>query len=154
MTTEGVSSGAAGTSGTRRKSREAAMQFLFQEDFSHNEQDGDFDLRFNQFCVLYQVNRKARAYMRSLLAGIIENQGEIDKIISRCAKNWRLERLAATDRSLLRIAVYEMMFGRKLPPQVVINEAVEIAKRFAGSESPSFINGVLDAVSKQNNTEN
>lgn len=137
--------------GTRRKSREAALQFLFQDDFSLEglQKSDDFDERFEKFCVLYQVNRKSRPYMKTLLAGIIEKQKDVDELIRQSAKNWRLERLAATDRSLLRIAVYEMKFRDDVPAQVAINEAVEVAKRFAGDESPSFINGVLDAVSKK-----
>ncbi len=127
------------------------MQFLFQDDFTLQSLEGndDFEHRFEQFCVLYQINRKSRTYMKSLLTGIIQQRGKIDEMIGRCAKNWRLERLAVTDRSLLRIAVYEMMFCDDVPSQVAINEAVEIAKRFAGDESPAFINGVLDAVSKE-----
>lgn len=137
--------------GIRRASREAALQFLFQDDFSLEglQKEDDFDDRFENFCVLYQVNRKSRSYMKKLLTGIIDKQTEVDELISSSAKNWRLERLAATDRSLLRIAVYEMKFCEDVPAQVAINEAVEVAKRFAGDESPSFINGVLDAVSKK-----
>lgn len=138
--------------GTRRKSREGALQFLFQEDFSLEglRKTEDFEARFEQFCVLYQVNRKARAYMQGLLLGIIEKQEQVDALIRENAKNWRLERIAATDRSLLRIAVYEMVFCDDVPAQVAINEAVEIAKRFAGDDSPAFINGILDAVAKKN----
>jgi len=137
--------------GTRRKSREGALQFLFQEDFSLEglRKTEDFETRFEQFCVLYQVNRQARSYMQSLLMGIIDKQEQVDALIRENAKNWRLERIAATDRSLLRIGVYEMVFCEDVPAQVAINEAVEIAKRFAGDESPAFINGILDAVAKK-----
>ncbi len=137
--------------GTRRKSREAALQFLFQDDFTLDNSgiDVEFTERFEQFCVLYQVNKKSRPYMRTILDGIIKHQVAIDEQISASAKNWRLERLAATDRSLLRLAVFEMMFSDDVPAQVAINEAVEIAKRFASDESPSFVNGILDAVNKK-----
>ena len=67
-------------------------------------------------------------------------------MISEAATNWRLERIAPTDRNLMRIAVYEMLARQDVPPQVAINEAVEIAKRFAGDDSPKFINGVLDSI--------
>ena len=70
----------------------------------------------------------------------------IDTLIRESASNWRLERIALTDRNLLRIAVYEMQFSEDAPDQVVINEAVEIAKRYGTEDSPPFINGVLDAV--------
>ena len=136
--------------GTRRKAREAALQFLFQDDFSA---EAGFDMehleeRFELFCGLYQVNKKAREYTLKLLSQILANKAKIDGVISESAKNWRLERIAVTDRNLLRIGVAEMLLSEEVPAQVAINEAVEIAKRFGGEESPSFINGILDAVKK------
>jgi len=135
--------------GTRRNSREAALQFLYQEDFTLGpDQHFGYDLaeRFDLFCTLFQVNKKARAYALVLLRGISDNLAQIDRLIVDTASNWRLVRIAATDRNLLRIAIYEMLHLADVPPQVAINEAVEIAKRFAGEDSPKFINGVLDAV--------
>jgi N utilization substance protein B len=135
--------------GTRRNSREAALQFLYQEDFTLGpDQQFGYDLaeRFDLFCALFQVNKKARAYALLLLQGISDNLAEIDRLIVDTASNWRLVRIAATDRNLLRIAIFEMLHLADVPSQVAINEAVEIAKRFAGEESPKFINGVLDAV--------
>ncbi len=135
--------------GTRRNSREAALQFLYQEDFTINpDQQFGYDLaeRFELFCALFQVNKKARPYALILLQGITVNLARIDQLITDAASNWRLARIAATDRNLLRIAIYEMLEIVDVPPQVAINEAVEIAKRFAGDDSPKFINGVLDAV--------
>ena len=81
-----------------------------------------------------------------LLQGIRQNREQIDRLIGQCAKNWRLERIAITDRNLLRIGVFEMLFCEDVPDQVAINEAVEIAKRYGSEESPAFINGILDAV--------
>ena len=135
--------------GTRRISREAALQFLYQEDFTivPGQQFGyDLDERFDQFCNLFQVNRKARGYALLILKGITADLEKIDSLISESAANWRLARIAVTDRNLMRIAVYEMLMRPEVPPQVAINEAVEIAKRFASDESPKFVNGVLDAV--------
>lgn len=135
--------------GTRRISRETALQFLYQEDFTIGpDQQFGYDLndRFELFCTLYQVNKKARSYALTLLTGICDNIERIDQQIVEAASNWRLSRIAATDRNLMRIAVYEMLEMKDVPPQVSINEVVEIAKRFAGEESPKFINGVLDAV--------
>jgi N utilization substance protein B len=135
--------------GTRRNSREAALQFLYQEDFTiGNDQQFGYDLveRFDLFCALFQVNKKARAYALVLLHGISENVDKIDRLIADAASNWRIERIASTDKNLLRIAIFEMLQMADVPPQVAINEAVEIAKRFAGDDSPKFINGVLDAV--------
>ena len=135
--------------GTRRNSREAALQFLYQEDFTIGiDQQFGYDLveRFDLFCALFQVNKKARTYALVLLQGISENIEKIDHLIADAASNWRIERIASTDRNLLRIAIFEMLQMTDVPPQVAINEAVEIAKRFAGEDSPKFINGVLDAV--------
>jgi len=134
--------------GTRRKAREAALQFLFQDDFSGKEGLTlvDMEGRFDLFCGLYQINRKAREYTLKLLIQTVENREEIDSRICQCATNWRLERIAVADRNLLRIAVGEMLYSEDVPPQVAINEAVEIAKRFSSEESPAFVNGILDAV--------
>lgn len=142
--------------GTRRISRETALQFLYQEDFTAGPGQGfgfDLEARFELFCSLFQVNKKARPYALDLLQGITSRLEEIDRVIEEAASNWRLERIAATDRNLLRIGVYELTHGQDLPPQVVINEAVEIAKKFAGEESPKFINGVLDAVLRKIRTK-
>jgi transcription antitermination protein NusB len=133
--------------GIRRKARESALQFLFQEDFSSKEMlRGDLTERFDLFCNLYQVNRKARPYILELLRGIQQNRDNLDSLIDQCAKNWRLERIAITDKNLLRIGIFEMVYCEEIPDQVAINEAVEIAKRFGSEESPAFVNGVLDAV--------
>jgi N utilization substance protein B len=135
--------------GTRRNSREVALQFLYQEDFTLGpDQQYGYDLseRFELFCTLFQVNKKARSYAIELLQGVSNNLERLDHLISEAATNWRLSRIAPTDRNLLRIAVFEMLERDDVPPQVAINEAVEIAKRFAGEDSPKFINGVLDAV--------
>lgn len=137
--------------GTRRKAREAALQFLFQDDFtSANELSlEDLEHRFALFCGLYQVNKKAREYTQVLLQSTLGHQEKIDELIRKCAKNWRLERISITDRNLLRIAVSEMLYSKDVPHQVAINEAVEIAKRYGSEESPAFINGILDAVKNQ-----
>ena len=133
--------------GIRRKARESALQFLFQDDFANVDDRGkQLVVRFDLFCNLYQVNRKARSYTFELLEGILNNCNRIDDLIGRCAKNWRLERIAITDRNLLRIGVYEMLYCDDVPAQVAINEAVEIAKRFGSDDSPAFVNGILDAV--------
>ena len=135
--------------GTRRKSREAALQFLYQNDFVRVADIGnEMELyeNFNIFCSLYQINKKARQYAFHLVKGILAEMADIDEVISAAASHWRLVRIAPTDRNLLRIAVFEMTDMDDIPPQVAINEAVEIAKRFGGEESPRFINGILDAV--------
>ena len=135
--------------GTRRKSREAALQFLYQNDFvkvADMSDDRGLAESFHLFCSLYQVNKKARPYALGLIQGVLAEIEKIDELISSAGSHWRLSRIAPTDRNLLRIAVFEMALMEDVPPQVAINEAVEIAKRFAGDDSPGFINGILDAV--------
>jgi N utilization substance protein B len=142
--------------GTRRRAREAALQFLFQDDFLDRERStsaAELDERFGAFSLLYQVNKKARPYARSLIGGIFDKLDEIDGAIGAHATNWRLERIAATDRNLLRVAIFELLFQDDVPAQVAINEAVEIAKRYGTQESPAFINGVLDAVQQSRQQE-
>ncbi len=136
--------------GTRRQAREAALQFLFQDDFSPGSDTGleDIQERFVHFCGLFQISKKGRPYALELLQQTMVNKSRIDDLIAQAAINWRLPRIAAADRNVLRLAVCEMLYIDDVPDEVAINEAVEIAKRFGGDESPSFINGVLDAVRK------
>lgn len=136
--------------GIRRQSREAALQFLFQDDFSPEKNLGPEDIRerFGFFCNLFQISKKGRPYAVELLEKTLENKARIDGLIAEAAVNWRLERIAVADRNVLRLAVCEMLFVEDVPDEVAINEAVEIARRFGGDDSPSFINGVLDAVRK------
>lgn len=136
--------------GIRRQSREAALQFLFQDDFLLGEGGGHEDIqeRFGFFCNLFQISRKGRPYAAELLEKTLLNKKQIDGLIAVAAANWRLERIAVADRNVLRLAVCEMLFVEDVPDQVAINEAVEVAKRFGGDDSPAFINGVLDAVRK------
>lgn len=136
--------------GIRRQSREAALQFLFQDDFGP-EIDSSLEAieeRFTFFCSLFQISKKGRPYAIELLQKTMVNKQPIDDLIAQAAVNWRLPRIAAADRNVLRLAVCEMLYIDDVPDEVAINEAVEIAKRFGGDDSPSFINGVLDAVRK------
>ena len=92
------------------------------------------------------LSPSAEIFVRNLVDGVLENCDEIDKIIRSFATNWPLGQLANVDRNLLRMAVYEMIFGDSTPPKVAINEAVELAKAFGADNSPKFVNGVLGSV--------
>ena len=131
--------------GTRRKSRELALQALYQSELAG--QAGLLD--FTQFCAHFQVNKKAMPYAKKLLDGVQGNKEEINKLISRYAENWRLERMSVIDRNILRLAVFELHYQDDVPTSVAINEAVEIAKRFSTDDSGPFINGILDAMAKE-----
>ncbi len=131
--------------GTRRKSRELALQALYQGELAG--QNGL--LGFEEFCAHFQVNKKTISYAKKLLDGIQEKGDVINQLISKYAENWRLERMSAIDRNNLRLAVYEMRYQDDVPVSVAINEAVEIAKRYSTDDSGPFINGILDAMAKE-----
>ena len=131
--------------GTRRKSRELALQALYQ-----GEQAGQNGLLvFEEFCDHFQVNKKAIPYAKKLLDGVQEKADAINQLICKYAENWRLERMSVIDRNILRLAVYEVHYQADVPVSVAINEAVEIAKRFSTDDSAPFINGILDGVAKE-----
>jgi N utilization substance protein B len=87
--------------------------------------------------------------VREVIGGLEEKLPEIDRIIAQRAEGWRLERLHSVDRNILRLAVYELCYREDIPPQVAINEAVELAKKYGGEHSPAFINGILDRIWKE-----
>jgi len=130
--------------GTRRNSRELALQALYQGELAG--ETGLLD--FEEFCVHFQVNKKAMPYAKKLLQGVQGKREEINQRISRYAENWRLERMSVIDRNILRLAVFELHYQDDVPTSVAINEAVEIAKRYSTDDSGSFINGVLDAMAR------
>jgi len=115
------------------------------------------DESFTSLCANFEVPKKAVPYARTLVDGVREHREEIDRTILAHARNWRLERMSVVDRNLLRIGTYELLFREdEVPATVAINEAIEIAKRFSADDSPSFINGILDAIrdgSQQQQTE-
>ena len=125
--------------GARREGREAAVQFLYQRDLN----TGVETLR--EFWELRPAAKKVREFGMAIAEGVLANQGVIDERIRLAASNYELHRIAAVDRNILRIAVYEMLFT-EVPPVVSINEAIEIAKRFGSDESGRFVNGVLDRI--------
>jgi N utilization substance protein B len=88
-------------------------------------------------------------FANQLVTRTIEHVEEIDAIVQRHAEHWRLDRMAVVDRNLLRLATQEFMYDKETPKTVVINEAIEIARRFSAQESPQFINGILDSIRKE-----
>jgi len=126
----------------RRESRETALQILFQLEFNDVLEERSLDH--------FWKNRKSQnsEYVQELIKGVVSNKDEIDSLIQSYSKNWRLSRMLYIDRNILRLAVYEMLFEEGMPVAVAINEAVELAKKFGSNESAKFINGLLDALSK------
>ncbi len=125
----------------RSRGREVALQVLYQV-----EQNAHVPLpevrRFIQRRLL--GDRKLCEFTEGLIAGVKEHQVRIDGLISEAAENWRLDRMAAIDRNILRLGVYEMMFSQEVPARVAINEALELAKRYSTAQSSRFVNGILD----------
>ncbi len=132
--------------GSRRKSRELAMQMLFQGDLGKQKPD---EVRRLFWGSRDDVEEETRGFADDLLRIATDREDEVDGLISKHAQNWRLERMAVVDRNLLRTAVAEMIGFPKTPAAVVINETLEIARRYAASESITFLNGVLDAVGRE-----
>jgi N utilization substance protein B len=153
--------------GKRREARERAIQFLFQHDLNP---PSDLDAALNQF---WETQRAAviadekgaatwgqpvqvppasadeeemRNFADPLIRGAVEHREESDEVIRKHAKNWELHRIAAVERKILRLAIYEMLHRDDIPPVVSINEAVDIAKKFSTQDSGKFVNGILDKV--------
>jgi N utilization substance protein B len=127
----------------RTKSREFAMQMLFQWDMSQQE----FTKLETRFWKSAKAADKTRAFANKLFEGAAKEVAGLDEIIAKHCENWRFERLAAIDRAILRLAIHEMR-ASDTPAKVVLNEAVDLAKKFSSEESGAFVNGVLDAVHK------
>lgn len=126
--------------GVRRRGRELALQVLYQHELAGTPVEEIFP----GFEELQQAPEAAREFAIILVRGVMVKRDEIDGHLGGHADNWRLERMAAVDRNILRLALYELMFQRETPAAVVIDEAVEIAKRFGSERSSQFVNGVLD----------
>ncbi|HOE27711.1 MAG: transcription antitermination factor NusB [Candidatus Aureabacteria bacterium] len=130
--------------GSRRRSREFALQCLYGIEISHE----DPERALAEFWAEHPADEEVRRYASGLVKGACAARGEIDRLIAGCAKNWTLERMAAVDRNILRLAVYEMRSGGEPPPAVIINEAVDIAKKYSTPDSGAFVNGILDRIHK------
>ncbi len=131
--------------GTRRKSRELALQMLFQLDMGKQSPD---QVRKTFWSERKEMDESVRGFADDIFRVAVERGSEIDKVIEAHAQNWRMERMAAVDRNVMRAAVAEFMGYPQTPAPVIINEALEIARKFSSPEAVNFINGVLDSVSK------
>lgn len=133
------------TSRHRRKSRELAMQMLFQADVGKQSYD---DVQATFWRSGDPVDAEVRAFAEDLFRVATDRKEEIDKLISQHSAHWRLDRMPAVDRNLLRMAVAELIGLKSTPFPVVINEALEIGRRFCAPESINFLNGVLDSIAR------
>ena len=130
--------------GVRRRGREYALQMLFSMDLTEYKPDEVFV----GFHAIQDLNRDAFYHARRLVDGIFSNLDEIDELLANYAKNWKIARMAVVDRNLLRLAIFELKYLNDAPFQIIINEALEIAKDFGDVESSHFVNGVLETAAK------
>lgn len=129
-------------SGRRRRARELALQLLYQNDLAGTAPEEMF-ARTEEYIL---ARPEVQEYAARLVSGTLARRAELDDVLSERSEHWRLGRMPAVDRNLLRLALYELLFEPETPPPVVINEAVEIAKKFSTPSSGSFVNGVLDGI--------
>jgi N utilization substance protein B len=128
--------------GTRRRAREVALQVLFQIDVCHDEVEESIEVYWNNF----DAPESARDFSTQLIEGTMAHLDDIDGLIKTCSENWSLDRMSKVDRNILRLAVYELVYCRDVPPRVTLNEAIELGKEYGSENSGSFINGILDAL--------
>jgi len=153
--------------GKRREARERAVQFLFQHDLNPPD---NLELELSQFWNSQRAaaiedekgsahwnqpielppptteEAETRLFAEPLIKGVLEHRDAIDEHIKKHARNWEFNRIAAVDRNVMRLAIYEMLYRDDIPPVVSINEAVDIAKKFSTQDSGKFVNGILDKV--------
>ena len=130
--------------GKRRTARELALKFLYQTEFNSNSPDSEL----NSFCDRANVSEEVQNFTQALIKNILFHKKEVDELLQKISANWSPDRMAVIDKNILRLGICELLFDPTAPPKVVINEAVEIAKKFGTEESPDFINGILDKVFK------
>ena len=133
------------TQGTRRQGRAYALQLLYARGGDTSTDVTGAAVSWADMFEL-EVDAPAQAFARDLVAAATERQAEIDQLITGASKNWRLDRMSRVDRNILRLGACELVAFRDVPVKVVINEAVELAKRFGTAESSAFVNGVLDRI--------
>lgn len=136
---------------SRHLSRSIAMQSLYEWDFfgEKGDLDGIIERNLNEFGPgLEEGNRQ---FVRNLVAGVLEHKADIDAIIEKAAPEWPLEQITIIDRNVLRIGLFELLYGNKeeVPPKVAINEAIELGKNFSGDSSGRFVNGVMGTVFRE-----
>ncbi len=125
--------------GDRRKAREAALQILFQENFNQ-------DSAAPYSLIKMDTDSESADFSKQLVAGVLQHRSDIDKTIKEHAEHWSAERMAIVDINVLRMAIFEMVYGKETPAKVVIDEAIEIAKKYGNENSGAFVNGILDAI--------
>ena len=135
----------------RQRSRQVALQALYARDFADSQQtDGGVDIQelFERVAQNFDLPAGARDFALELVSGTTSELSDIDELLAANAINWKISRMAAVDRNVLRLGIYELI-RTDTPVSVILDEAIQLARRFGGESSPGFVNGVLDAVAKQ-----
>ncbi|MFH1135945.1 MAG: transcription antitermination factor NusB [Pseudomonadota bacterium] len=146
--------------GLRRRGREIALSILFQYEASESPSPEE---TFNLFCANFGPSEdadevlgldlalfeQALPFVRDLFFGVASHQAELDRKIMEASDNWRIDRMSRVDRNVMRLALFEMLYRKDIPPKVSINEAIELGKEFGAQDSGAFINGILDRIRKQ-----
>lgn len=128
----------------RRAARELALKTLFAHDVGNNDPDATLEVLWQE----EPIDAGSRDFSGYLVAGVIQNQAGIDEMIRKYTIEWELERMAAVDRNIMRMALFEMLYSEKIPWPVAANEAIELAKKYGGVESARFVNGILGKIIK------
>ena len=134
----------------RRRSREYALQILFQLELTGSKLNGEV---LSEFWESNNEDREVREFTFNIVKNTLEHINTIDEIIKKAAQHWSIERMAVIDRNILRAATYELVYRKDIPQAVVINEGIEIAKKYSTEDSASFINGILDKIAHSQSKE-
>lgn len=135
---------------SRHLARSIALQTLYEWDF-HGEKEVNLEDAIERNISEFSKKNKEKEFIIELVKGVASYQKEIDEVIIAAAPEWPLDKITTIDRNVLRIGLYELIYGKKeeVPPKVAINEAIELAKRFGGSSSGKFVNGILGTIFKE-----
>jgi N utilization substance protein B len=129
----------------RRKSRECALQVLFQLNITKQEAIK----ALSQFQEHFSSDGEADEFLKRLVLGVLEHRQELDRLIEQYSENWRFDRINIIERNILRMALFELLYCEEIPPKVTINEAIDLGKRYGSGDSGGFINGILDRIQNE-----
>jgi len=129
---------------SRRRAREHVFTLLFQMTFVSQE---EFQEKIDLFFKYNNIKEEDKQYIKEEVRGVLSKLDTIDELLSQHSKKWKIDRMSRVDLSILRLAVFEITYRDDIPNSVAINEAVELAKKYSGDQSPSFVNGILGSIS-------
>lgn len=131
--------------GKRRRSREGALQVLYQIEITKQDPLQAFD----QWKAHFSSKEGEDEFAEQIILGVVGHRQEIDHLIRVHSEHWSLDRISMIDRNILRMAIFELLYCHDIPPKVTLNEAIDLGKRYGSEESGSFINGILDKIQKE-----